>query len=87
MLVRCVARRSEVAVGLLRRLRQRHAAAWATSIPGIVFPYSTFPIAELRPDLRRPLAYQFEVGVVRCMPTMDDDGELPPRGRHHRRRR
>ena len=45
--------------------------------PGIVFPYSTFPFADTESNCSRPLAFQVEVGVVRCMPTMDEDGELP----------
>jgi hypothetical protein len=45
--------------------------------PDIAFPYSTFPFAEPDTNCKRPIGYRFEIGVVRCMPTMNEDGELP----------
>lgn len=46
--------------------------------PGRVFPYATFPSAVLDASCVKPIAYQFEVGVLRCFPTMNDQGEFPP---------
>lgn len=43
-------------------------------------PSETFPEATIDPNCTMPLAYQIEVGAVRCYPTMDDDGSLPDEG-------
>lgn len=50
--------------------------AWVrlnTAAPSIVFPSQD---QSLR-SCGAPLAYQFEVGIVRCAPTLDDDGSPP----------
>ena len=43
-----------------------------------VFPYQEFPVPAVVARCTLPLAYQIELGVVRCMPTADTDGNLPP---------
>jgi len=40
-----------------------------------VFPYDTFPISTLDANCAKPLAWQIEVGAVRCMP-IPADGEI-----------
>lgn len=44
---------------------------------GPAFPYSTFPVPVLDANCVKPLAYTLEVGVVRCYPTMEEDGTMP----------
>jgi hypothetical protein len=44
------------------------------------YPYDSFPTIALDQTCRKPLAYQIEVGVMRCFPIMDDDGSLPMPG-------
>jgi hypothetical protein len=41
------------------------------------WPYSTFPSPDLDFTCRRPLGYSLSVGILRCAPSLDDDGELP----------
>ena len=41
------------------------------------FPYQTFPVPQVDLKCTLPLAYQIEVGVMRCMPTAEEDGTLP----------
>jgi hypothetical protein len=43
----------------------------------IAFPYSSFPFADSDTSCKRPIAYRFEIGVIRCMPVMNEEGELP----------
>jgi len=45
--------------------------------PGETVPYTIFPRAELDDKCVLPLAFEMELGVVRCFPTMDESGELP----------
>jgi len=45
--------------------------------PDIAFPYETFPTPTLDESCERTIAWRFEVGVVRCIPTMEEDGSLP----------
>jgi hypothetical protein len=42
-----------------------------------VYPYAIFPVPVVDLTCINPLAYQIEMGVVRCFPTMGPDGELP----------
>lgn len=42
-----------------------------------IFPYDTFPAPVVDLGCRRPLAYNIEVGALRCMPVSDNEGELP----------
>lgn len=41
------------------------------------FPYETFPVPSIGLNCRLPRAFAIEVGSLRCMPTMDDDGSIP----------
>lgn len=46
--------------------------------PGRSFAYSTFPLEDDELSAcNRPLAYELQVGVIRCIPVMDNDGEPP----------
>lgn len=45
--------------------------------PGTVAPYEVFPFAIVDINCVKPLAYELEVGVLRCFPTFDDDGNGP----------
>jgi hypothetical protein len=49
--------------------------AWVRA--GTSAPYSTFPLAELDSACEKPLFYEIEVGVLRCLPIIEDDGSLP----------
>lgn len=42
------------------------------------FAFETFPVAIVDVGCQKPLGYTIEVGSLRCMPTMMDDGSLPP---------
>jgi len=44
---------------------------------GSAFPYETFPAASLQSQCELPVAYTVEVGIMRCMPTMELDGSAP----------
>ena len=46
--------------------------------PGTTTPYDVFPFSVIDENCVKPLAYELEVGVLRCFPTMDDDGAMPP---------
>ena len=45
--------------------------------PGRTFPYTVFPQQELDAKCSLPLGFEIELGVVRCMPTISEDGDLP----------
>lgn len=45
--------------------------------PGALFPFSTFPQPTIDVTCRSPYAWEWEIGVLRCFPTMDEDGSLP----------
>lgn len=45
--------------------------------PGTAQPYNTFPIGELDATCASPIFHNIEVGIVRCLPTAEDDGSLP----------
>jgi len=45
--------------------------------PGDASPYQIFPAAEIDASCAWPLVHAVEVGIVRCMPTMEEDGTLP----------
>jgi hypothetical protein len=49
--------------------------AWVRA--GIAAPFDTFPVAVLDPNCDKPLFYEIEVGILRCLPVMDEDGSLP----------
>lgn len=40
-------------------------------------PYGSFPALDLDPTCRKPLMLRLEIGVLRCAPTMTEDGEPP----------
>lgn len=42
-----------------------------------IFPYGTFPVATVDLHCQAPLAAQVEVGAMRCLPLMEQDGSLP----------
>ena len=42
------------------------------------FPYETFPAPAVSLRCYLPLAYHIEVGALRCFPTMEEGGALPP---------
>lgn len=41
------------------------------------FPSVSFPIEDVAAACKGPLAYELEVGVLRCFPGVDENGELP----------
>lgn len=41
------------------------------------FPSESFPNVGVDSKCTVPLVHELELGVVRCMPTMDNDGDLP----------
>lgn len=45
--------------------------------PSTSFPYTEFPIQDTSGGCTGPMAYEIELGVVRCFQTMNDQGELP----------
>lgn len=49
--------------------------AWVR--PSQAYPYDTFPFPTLDPNCKKPLALGIEVGVIRCVPVMEEDGSLP----------
>lgn len=47
--------------------------------PGSAFRYSSFPNQDDTADgCAGPMAYELQVGVVRCFPTIEEDGSMPP---------
>lgn len=49
--------------------------AWVR--PATANPYSTFPLLALDPNCVKPLAYEIEIGILRCLPVAENDGTLP----------
>lgn len=45
-----------------------------------VFPSTQFPSQDVLARCRSPLAYQINVGSLRCLPVADQDGSLPDEG-------
>jgi len=45
--------------------------------PMTSFPYQEFPAASLNSQCELPIAHQIEIGILRCMPLMEDDGTFP----------
>lgn len=45
--------------------------------PATAFPYDIFPQQAFDATCANPLAYEIEVGVLRCFPTMDEHGDPP----------
>ena len=45
--------------------------------PGVANPYEFFPGGTDDITCQKPIAYSIEVGIVRCAPTMTEDGEPP----------
>jgi hypothetical protein len=41
------------------------------------YPSTTFPAPALDLSCAAPLAFQVDLGIVRCLPVMDDDGDPP----------
>lgn len=50
--------------------------AWVRLVTA--FPSTNFPAADTLSGCAAPLAYQVEVGIVRCAPQMDEQGNPPP---------
>lgn len=51
--------------------------AWVRLVS--VYPSATFPTQDLSGNCTMPLAYEWEIGVARCAPTIGDDGSAPSR--------
>lgn len=51
--------------------------AWVRLVAA--YPSSVFPEPDLSGTCSMPLAYEWEVGIARCAPTMDDLGNPPTR--------
>lgn len=49
--------------------------AWVR--PGAAAPYQTFPATQVDATCAWPILHAVEVGIARCMPTMNDDGSFP----------
>lgn len=43
-----------------------------------MFPYGVWPAPALAANCQAPLAMEVEIGVVRCLPTLTESGDLPP---------
>lgn len=51
--------------------------AWVRLVQG--YPSSAFPDPDTSGNCAMPLAYEWEVGVARCAPTLHEDGSPPDR--------
>jgi hypothetical protein len=51
--------------------------AWVRLVQA--YPSSSFPDPDQSGNCRMPLAYEWEVGVARCAPTVDETGTMPTR--------
>ena len=45
--------------------------------PGSAFSFESFPSPALDDTCQLPVGFEIEVGIQRCMPTMEEDGSLP----------
>lgn len=52
--------------------------AWVRMVR--VFPWSVWPEPSVDANCTLPLAMEVELGVVRCLPTLSEGGDLPPIG-------